>query len=78
MDPPELFPGPDRSSKEHDEAIAACYGEAHTARRRVVFFLTRAPGPAGDPGHTTRTAASGARPDGPARARGCTTGPLEE
>src|SRR5690349_10032721 len=23
----ELFPGADRSSKEHDDSIAACYGE---------------------------------------------------
>ena len=41
MDVMELFADADRSSKEHDVAIAACYGEAHTARRRVVFFLTR-------------------------------------
>ena len=74
----ELFATPDRSSKEHDVAIAACYGEAHTARRRVVFFLTRAPRSVGDLGQRhvpPRRAAVPTDPHGPA---GCTTGPLEE
>ncbi len=37
----ELVREPDRSSKGCDERQAPCYGGHHTARRRVVFFLTR-------------------------------------
>src|SRR5690606_37679861 len=37
----ELPWAPDRSSKGSDERHVPCYGGHHTARRRVVFFLTR-------------------------------------
>ena len=74
----EFFAALNRSPKEHDVAIAPCYGEAHTARRRVVFFLTRAPGADADSGQRHVPPRRASRPDGPARARGCTTGSLEE
>jgi len=36
----ELHNPGDRSSKDGDERLIACYRWQHTARWRVVFFLT--------------------------------------